>query len=61
MSLPYEQTSLAMFQFDGKDILPCYISILVDSSFYHLENGKGRYYLEAIREDDDAAAALVFP
>ena len=59
MSLPYHETSLALYQFDGKE--PYYIIIVV---FWLLavlllwKMERTRYYLEAIREDDDAAAAL---
>lgn len=59
MSLPYKPTSLALFQFDGKE--PYYIVILVfwlAAVFLTWKMERTRYYLEAIREDDDAAAAL---
>ncbi|HOB12013.1 MAG TPA: branched-chain amino acid ABC transporter permease [Syntrophomonadaceae bacterium] len=59
MSLPYQPTSLALFQFDGKE--PYYIIILVfwlAAVFLTWKMERTRYYLEAIREDDDAAAAL---
>jgi branched-chain amino acid transport system permease protein len=59
MSLPYEPTSLAMFQFDGKE--PYYLVILafwLIAVFITWKMERTRYYLEAIREDDDAAAAL---
>lgn len=59
MSLPYQPTSLALFQFDGKE--PYYLVILVFwliAVFVTWKMERTRYYLEAIREDQDAAAAL---
>ncbi len=59
LSLPYKATSLAAFQFDGKE--PYYFIILL---FWLIavilvwKMERTRYYLEAIREDQDAAAAL---
>lgn len=59
MSLPYQPTSLALFQFDGKE--PYYLIILafwLIAVFITWKMERTRYYLEAIREDQDAAAAL---
>lgn len=59
MSLPYQPTSLALFQFDGKE--PYYLVIMAFWLIAVLVTWKmerTRYYLEAIREDQDAAAAL---
>ena len=59
LSLPYKPTSLFLFQFDGKE--PYFLIILVlwfiaVALVWKME--RTRYYLEAIREDQDAAAAL---
>lgn len=59
MSLPYKPTSLALFQFDGKE--PYYLVILafwLIAVFITWKMERTRYYLEAIREDQDAASAL---
>ena len=59
MSLPYRKDSLLMFQFDGKE--PYLLIILVfwlGAILLLWRMERTRYYLEAIREDDDAAAAL---
>lgn len=59
LSLPYKPTSLALFQFDGKE--PYYLIILflwLGAVFITWKMERTRYYLEAIREDQDAAAAL---
>ncbi len=59
LSLPYIPTSLPMFQFDGKEsyylvILAFWLAAILIT--WKME--RTRYYLEAIREDEDAAAAL---
>ena len=59
MSLPYRKDSLLMFQFDGKE--PYLLIILVfwlGAILLLWRMERTRYYLEAIREDDAAAAAL---
>lgn len=59
LSLPYVPTSLALFQFDGKELY--YLVILAFwllAVFLTVKMERTRYYLEAIREDEDAAAAL---
>jgi branched-chain amino acid transport system permease protein len=59
LSLPYKSTNLALFQFDGKEMY--YIIILVFwavALFLVWKMERTRYYLQAIREDDAAAAAL---
>ena len=59
MSLPYQKDNLLMFQFDDKE--PYLIIILIfwlAAIFLLWKMERTRYYLEAIREDDDAAAAL---
>ena len=59
MSLPYKKTNLALFQFDHKE--PYFIVIVLfwlAAVLLLWKMERTRYYLEAIREDDDAAAAL---
>lgn len=59
MSLPYQKDNLLMFQFDDKE--PYLLIILIfwlAAIFILWKMERTRYYLEAIREDDDAAAAL---
>lgn len=59
LSLPYKPTSMALFQFDGKE--PYFYIILafwIIAILLTWKMERTRYYLEAIREDDDAAAAL---
>jgi branched-chain amino acid transport system permease protein len=59
LSLPYVPTSMAQFQFDGKG--EYYLVILgfwLVAMFLTIKMERTRYYLEAIREDEDAAAAL---
>ena len=59
MSLPYVKDDLLMFQFDDKE--PYLIIILIfwlAAILLLWKMERTRYYLEAIREDDDAAAAL---
>ncbi len=59
LSLPYVPTSLAQFQFDGKG--EYYLVILafwLIAMFITVKMERTRYYLEAIREDEDAASAL---
>lgn len=59
LSLPYKPTNLALFQFDGKETY--YLIILLFwaiAIFLVWKMERTRYYLQAIREDDSAAAAL---
>lgn len=59
LSLPYVPTSVAQFQFDDKS--PYYLVILIfwlAAVFITIKLERTRYYLEAVREDQDAAAAL---
>lgn len=59
MSLPHHKSSLALFQFDGKE--PYFVIIILfwlAAVLLLRKMERTRYYLEAIREDDDAAAAL---
>ena len=59
MSLPYHKSSLLLFQFDGKE--PYFVIIVIfwlGAVLLLWKMERTRYYLEAIREDDDAAAAL---
>ena len=59
MSLPYEKDNLLMFQFDDKEPYLLIILIFWLAAILLLwRMERTRYYLEAIREDDDAAAAL---
>lgn len=62
MSLPYRKSNLALFQFDAKE--PYFIIIIIfwlAAVLLLWKMERTRYYLEAIREDDDAAAALGIP
>lgn len=59
LSLPYIPDSLALFQFNGKN--PYFLIILgfwLIALLISWKMERTRYYLEAIREDEDAAAAL---
>ncbi|HWQ80032.1 MAG TPA: branched-chain amino acid ABC transporter permease [Anaerovoracaceae bacterium] len=59
MSLPYHKSSFLLFQFDAKE--PYFIIIVIfwlAAVLLLWKMERTRYYLEAIREDDDAAAAL---
>jgi branched-chain amino acid transport system permease protein len=59
MSLPYRKNSVLLFQFDGKE--PYFVIIIIfwlAAVLLLWKMERTRYYLEAIREDDDAAAAL---
>lgn len=59
MSLPYHKSSLVLFQFDSKE--PYFVIIIIfwlAAVLLLWKMERTRYYLEAIREDDDAAAAL---
>lgn len=59
MSLPYHKSSFVLFQFDAKE--PYFVIIIVfwlAAVLLLWKMERTRYYLEAIREDDDAAAAL---
>lgn len=59
MSLPYHKTNFALFQFDSKEpylVIIVVFWLVAVLLLWRME--RTRYYLEAIREDDDAAAAL---
>lgn len=59
MSLPYVKDDLLMFQFDDKEpylLIILFFWLAAILLLWKME--RTRYYLEAIREDDDAAAAL---
>ena len=59
LSLPYKPGSLALFQFDGKDpYLYVILAFWLVAMLLTWKMERTRYYLEAIREDEDAAAAL---
>ena len=59
MSLPYHKTNLFHFQFDHKEpYLVVFLIFWLAAVILVWRMERTRYYLEAIREDDDAASAL---
>lgn len=59
MSLPYVKTNFLKYQFDGKEpYLLVILAFWLVSIIFLWKIERTRYYLEAIREDDDAASAL---
>lgn len=58
LTLPYHTPSLALFQFDGKNIYYLIITCFFLGALFIVQKMERlRYYLIAIREDEDAAAA----